>query len=465
MKREKESVTKMLKEYFSEMDNKEKAFFRVILVIVFIFSLAYLLLIYNNSSQDYLTKWVAMVLALISAVTFWLNFYRSQRLNESSFIMNINNQFIGNKDMCHIEHVLELYYNQYCAIKGDSKDPMDPDIAKEISLDLNLSRSSEDCQKLINYLVYLEALAALIDQRILHLNVVDDLLSYRFFLAVNNPVVQDWELIPYNNYYNGIFKLAELWTKQHKKNNIGIPMEEFPLTKDKKDAKNHKPITRVEVSKAKSKDNKLEIAGCIYDADDYIYPEAFGDNRENAVKAISRLIGMNGTIFDYKNLVVARYNEQVCGVCIVFDPSDYKGNSKSASMESIRKRLGPTFQDSQLQEGFDYVAKEYLSHVVKDIDEKNAVELVVCSVDEGFRRQKVASNMLNYIFDDEKYNNKTIQLTVLAENEAARNLYLNNGFDYIYDEKGIIEITKGFAAEGLEKPEVCRMTKSVKKNK
>ena len=27
--------------------------------------------------------------------------------------MNLNNQFISNKDMCRVEHELELYYNQY----------------------------------------------------------------------------------------------------------------------------------------------------------------------------------------------------------------------------------------------------------------------------------------------------------------------------------------------------------------
>lgn len=474
--REKESVAKMLKGYFSEMDNKEKAFFRVILVIVFVFSLAYLLLIYKNTSQDYLTKWVAMVLALISAVTFWLNFYRSQRLNESSFIMNINNQFIGNKDMSHIEHVLELYYNQYRAIKGDSKEPMDPNVAEKISLDLNLSRSSEDCQKLINYLVYLEALAALIDQRIIHLSVVDDLLSYRFFLAVNNPVVQDWELIPYSSYYNGIFNLAELWTKQHKEKNIDIPMEEFPLTMDKKDAKNHKPITKVEVSEARSKDNKQEIAGCIYDADDYIYPEAFGDNREKAVNAIAKLIGMNGTIFDYQNIIVARYNGQVCGVCIVYDPEKYDDHEKRFDMDLIRTRLGPDFSDNgPLKEGFDDVEGRYFKTIGTDKNKKGkkgktekTVELVVCCVDEGFRRHDVASTMLDTIIE-ELYADKNIILTVLADNEPAIKLYKNKGFDYKDTEKikgkDVPIKEKGFAAKGLKEPEVYKMIRYADKRR
>ena len=128
--------------------------------------------------------------------------------------------------------------------------------------------------------------------------------------------------------------------------------------------------------------------------------------------------------------------------------------------KAIRKRLGPDFQDSQLQEGFDYVAKEYLSHVVSDIKDENTLELVVCCVDEGFRRHNVASEMLKFIFNNENYKNKTIQLTVLAENEAARKLYSQNGFVYKYeiiDGEEQIEIRKGFAAEGLERPDVCKM--------
>ncbi len=48
---------------------------------------------------DSFSKRITTVTALISAVAFWLQFKRTERLNEASYIKDLNNQFINNKDM------------------------------------------------------------------------------------------------------------------------------------------------------------------------------------------------------------------------------------------------------------------------------------------------------------------------------------------------------------------------------
>ena len=450
----KDSINR-LNRYFRNKDNKERAFFKAILIITFIYIVVYVVMRLLHLDAEIVTKPLTTVLALISAVAFWLQFNRTQRLNESNFIMNLNNQFITNEDMSHIEHVLELYYNQYEVALGD-KTELDISEVEKISLELNLSRSSEDCQKMINYLVYLEALAAMIDQQIIRLNVVDDLLSYRFFLAVNNPVIQDWELLKYREYYQGIYKLAELWTNDHIEREIKIPVYQFRFTeKNREYLQTLRPITKVKTSVAQSKDSKLEIAACIYDADRYIYPEAFGDNRKKAVKYIARLIGMNNTIFDYKNIVVAKYNEQICGICMSSEPSHQPKEQMQKTIGLIRKRLGEEFQKGQLQEGFTYAADNYFKKIGTDLPE-NTIEIVALCVDEGFRRKGVASRLLEYVINDEKNKGKDFVLTVLQDNETAIKLYKKYGFKDITDRSN----DRGFAAEGLERPYIYVMKRT-----
>ena len=94
---------------------------------------------------------------------------------------------------------------------------------------LDLNRESQDCQKLINYLVHMEGLAAIVQTGVLHLDVIDDLFAYRFFIAVNNPVIQRNELLPYANFYQGCFRLSKLWTEKWREEKREIPLDEYAL--------------------------------------------------------------------------------------------------------------------------------------------------------------------------------------------------------------------------------------------
>lgn len=420
--------------------NRELKFYIAILIVV----TAYLICS-NFVNVDVFSKRITTVTALISAVAFWLQFKRTERLNESSYIMNLNNQFIGNKDMTRVEHELELYYNQYEAHFGNQKQISEDEIAT-IHLGLNQSRTSDDCQKLINYLVYLESLAALVDRQVIHLDVIDDLFSYRFFVAVNNPVVQEGELFPYANFYQGIFKLSEYWAKNHRDRKIPIPMEAFCLTKERlKEYNAHRPPIKLDISLARGDDRKSEIGACLYDTDRYIYPEAFGDDREKASKAISRLVGMDGSLFDYKNILVARYNGQVCGLCLIYD------GTSSWDTELTKKRIGPDLLPPRIEEGFQHASKQYFASFTPEKLGKDSIELVAFCVDEGFRRKGVGQRMLQALF--EMFPEKRIILEVLSDNTPAIQLYESVGFVKEGEE------FDGFSPEGLKPPKCWHMIK------
>ena len=70
-----------------------------------------------------------------------------------------------------------------------------------------------DRQNLVNYLVHLEGIASLVNTGVLRLETITDLMAYRYFIAVNNPIVKELELKPYAAFYQGIYMIYDSWAE------------------------------------------------------------------------------------------------------------------------------------------------------------------------------------------------------------------------------------------------------------
>ena len=135
---------------------------------------------------------------------------RQNDIEEASFLLQYNQSFIQDSNMTEVENLLEAqaFYGRTEPIITD-----------------------ENRQKFVNYLVYLEGLAPLILRGILTLEHIDDLMAYRFYLAVNNPEVQEKELKRFAGDYRGCFKLYKIWTAYRKEKGYEIHQEETALDK------------------------------------------------------------------------------------------------------------------------------------------------------------------------------------------------------------------------------------------
>lgn len=134
---------------------------------------------------------------------------RQGDIEEATFILQYNQAFIQDPNMAEVEKLLE---NQTHYEKKN----------EEII-------TSENRQKFVNYLVYLEGLAPLILHGVLELEHIDDLMAYRFYLAVNNKELQEKELKKFAEYYRGCFKLYKTWTEYRKSHDLEILLEENGL--------------------------------------------------------------------------------------------------------------------------------------------------------------------------------------------------------------------------------------------
>ncbi len=165
---------------------------------------------------------VNTVIVIIGAVAFWLEFKNNGYLNEAQFIMELNNQFISNSDLIDIEKQLEKCY---CAFHNKDFDLY----YKELANFQAYLTENDKRQYLVNYLVHLEGIAAIINNGVMRLDVIDDLMAYRYFIAVNNPIVQKLELLEYYRFYQGCFNVYQRWKKVLEKQKIEIPMIEDDL--------------------------------------------------------------------------------------------------------------------------------------------------------------------------------------------------------------------------------------------
>ena len=156
-------------------------------------------------SWDGFSELFATLITIVAAVAFWLEYNENKLLNEAQFITDLNEQFIRNEKISNIEWELERFYNR------QHNDALSEEYLKQFRNKFDLDNPER--QHLVNYLVHLEGIAALIKNGIVHIDMIDDLMSYRYFLAMNNPVIQELELLAYPDYYKGCIGIYEEWTE------------------------------------------------------------------------------------------------------------------------------------------------------------------------------------------------------------------------------------------------------------
>ena len=414
------------------MKKESRIFLTVTCVILIIFYSIFFRLV-DVWSVDVFVKLVTTTTTLIAALAFWWQFYRTRKLNEASYIKDLNNQFITNNKMTAVEHQLEIFYNQVCA--GE-------DISEIKNFEYrNMDRNDSKCQDLINYLVYLESMAAMVKCGVLHMEDIEDVFSYRFFIAVNNPVVQKEELFPYKDFYKGCYWLAKEWTKTSKYKNRVIPMEEYSLERMEKEYYETKILVRA----AEESDNLEEIGRCLYLTDPFIYPAAFGEEKNKAAKAIAFLIKNEAGIFTLPNITVAVNSEDgsIVGAALT---------NKSGKEYSTAKAANLCEQFLTSPGDFTNVFNNYFNkHAFSG---KNAIEIVACSVLPTHRSHGIGKKLLTSVIADNQ--NKDIILEVLEDNNSAIRLYHSLGFQFSSSAR------QGFSINPKDKP-LCRMMKISRK--
>ena len=156
-----------------------------------------------------ITNIVSMVTAVIGAAALFFQFKKDKEVNQASSVFEFSKEFRNSQGNSNLTNILEKYR------------------LKKID-NINIEENYED---IVTYLQWLESLASLVKRKVARLDAIDDLLSYNFFIAVNNPEIQQSELIPCKEFYKGIYWIYSVWFKYKKKRKMPIILEEYGLEK------------------------------------------------------------------------------------------------------------------------------------------------------------------------------------------------------------------------------------------
>ena len=158
---------------------------------------------------QYISTVVATIVAALGIFGVCIQLKKEADIKEAEFLTEYNFTFLTTEKFVEMEKKLER--------------------ARKSGQPINFTE--EDRQNVIDYLVYLESFAPLVLNKMVRLNIVDDLFGYRYFLAINNKEVQKFELCPEAEYYRGCFKLYPVWKKYREEHKLAVPLMENSLDK------------------------------------------------------------------------------------------------------------------------------------------------------------------------------------------------------------------------------------------
>ena len=151
---------------------------------------------------------VTIVTAIIGAISLFVEFKRNRKISISNLMMDYSKSFFNcDFDLYGCFSELEEY-------------------AEDTSYKFDYEKCSD---KIVIYLHWIESIASLVERGSLDLYTIDNVLSYRFFILVNNPYVQKNELIPNAEFYRGTYYLYNRWYKFEQQRGIDMPLDETAL--------------------------------------------------------------------------------------------------------------------------------------------------------------------------------------------------------------------------------------------
>ena len=343
-----------------------------------------------------------------------------REIEEAKFILEFNQSFIQDNKICKIEELLEK------RIRG--------------KIDITIINSGNR-QSLINYLVYLEGLATLVNRNVLTIESIDDLFAYRFFLAMNNEEVQRDQLFKYPDYYRGCFKLYALWKGYRKEQKLSILQNETSI--DKWIHFEEYINCSITIRECQKKDSCKRIAEIIYNVDKYIYPTAF-ESVTKARKILPKLINEENGLFSRKNIRLAIYQDKIVGVSIVL-ASDKIDVIKPDFIKKYSSTL-PNFAD---------VCERYFNMLAQK-EYTNTPYLLCLCIDKKYHNKGIGSILLKNLISE--YKDKNITLHVL-KNYDPKNKTKPNPAIHLYTKYGFKchKEVKGYALTADKTPECIEM--------
>lgn len=317
---------------------------------------------------------------------------RENHIVEAQFILQYNQAFIQDQNMCQIEQLLER------SMLHETAGPI---------------ITPENRQLFINYLVYLEGFTSLILRDVLPLEHIDDLFAYRYFLAINNRELQRDQLFQFPDYYRGCFCLYETWKAYRRQHHLEVLLYENSL--DKWENYEFYLQDSIQVRPMQAIDNAQTAARLIYETDEYIYPAAFV-SRQTAQRILPQWMAQEGFLFSREHLRVAVAEGRIVGIAVVLTAPP----RRPIALTQVQKHR------RALPASFPHTCEHYFNRMDAYFQDGTDVYLACLSVDRNWRGRRIGERLLKAILREHPH--QKLKLHVLCDNQAATGLYRKYGF-------------------------------------
>ena len=161
----------------------------------------------------------SLAVTLIGTIFIAVELKNGQDVTCSEMLINLNNYFHDSDRLMKVYQVLED-----CEMDGDY---------------LNEKWKNVSSVEVAQYCTFFENLYMLHRHHIAHIEDLDDLFGYRFFLFMNNPYIQEHYLLPTSSSYVQLFELCQIWTRHRKSESKdkktwtrSIPCSQYMISED-----------------------------------------------------------------------------------------------------------------------------------------------------------------------------------------------------------------------------------------
>ena len=150
-------------------------------------------------------EFISMIVAVLMLVD---ELKDTQRLEEASFIMDLNTKFVENTSCNKVF--------AYAIQEINDRKLNDSSLVNEQERELLIAFTAENPQKplqvdISNYLTFFESIFLLIDQQVISWETLNELFKYRFFACVHSNFIQEARLIRIPSNFKNLLYFEALW--------------------------------------------------------------------------------------------------------------------------------------------------------------------------------------------------------------------------------------------------------------
>lgn len=192
-----------------------KRIFLMFMMFTFIMFLCFALTSILNEKTSIYFEVLSGLAAVVGVCAIWIEMRREKDLRESQFIIDLNQSFYNNEDIKSFYERLHQVY--YATVNGQPIESFSDSFSEKDELFIS------------QYLSFFGTINYLIERNMIELKMIDTTFSYRYFLLMNNPIIQDLFVIKDAQFYRGNYCLYDKWLTYRENNNSSIPFSNFSL--------------------------------------------------------------------------------------------------------------------------------------------------------------------------------------------------------------------------------------------